>query len=149
MRRSLRRVAAGVALAGAAVAVAAGCGGESSVSLQLREQGGSGQSGTATLSSQGSKTIVAIELATPAPRPQPSHIRRGTCKEPSLEPAFGLSNVEHRKSETTIDASLEELSSEGNYHVDVSKSVAEIESVVACGEIPEPAPTGGGYGGGY
>jgi len=148
--KTLRRVLFGIALAIAALAVAAGCGGgERSVSLQLSEQDGSGQSGTATLSAEGSKTRVAIELSNPAAGPQPSHIHQGTCENPNPQPAFALNNVEGGKAEITVDVSLNELQGDDDYYVNVHKSAAKIETVVACADIPEGGRGGGGGGGGY
>ena len=146
-----RRLLLGVAVAVAALGLAAACGGgEDSASVQLSEQAGSGQSGTATFAAQGVKTTVTIEVSNPPAGRQPSHIHEGTCENPNPQPAFALSNVTDGKAETTVDVSLEELLSDGDYYVNVHKSLAEIETVVACGQIQEPADTGGGggYGGG-
>jgi hypothetical protein len=148
--KTLKWGSLGVAVAVAALAVAAGCGGgTNTMSVQLGEQAGSGQSGTATLSAQGSKTRVAIELSNPAAGPQPSHIHQGTCENPNPQPSFALSNVVNGRAETTVDASLDELQGDGDYYVNVHKSAAEIETVVACGDLAEGSGAGGGSGGGY
>jgi len=151
MKTPARRLLLGVAMAVAALGLAAACGGgEDSASVQLSEQGGSGQSGTATFAAQGDKMTVTIELSNPAAGRQPSHIHEGTCENPNPQPAFPLDNVEGGKAETTVDVSLEDLLSNGHYYVNVHQSEAEIETVVACGQIEEPAGAdeGGGYGGG-
>lgn len=148
-----RRFLFGVALTVTAFGLAAGCGGgeATSASVQLSQQAGSGQSGTANLVAEGDKTTVTIELSNPSASRQPSHIHEGTCESPNPQPAFPLNNVEGGKAETTVEVSLEELLGEGDYYVNVHKSEAEIETVVACGEISEPAGGNGGsgYGGGY
>jgi hypothetical protein len=148
-----RRVILGVAATVAALGVASGCGGEggsaTSAFVQLREQGGSGQSGTATLTAQGDKTTVAIELSGPAAGRQPSHVHQGTCANPNPRPAFPLTSVEEGRAETTVDVSLDELQGDKDYYVNVHKSDAEIETVVACGNLLESGGGQGGYGGGY
>jgi len=132
----------------ALAAAAAGCGGggASSISVQLSEQGGSGQSGKATFTSRESSTRVVIELSNPPAVPQPSHIHQGSCENPNPQPAFPLDNVEGGAAETVVNASLEELQDGANYYVNVHESEAEVETVVACGDIA--ASEGGGYGGG-
>jgi hypothetical protein len=148
--KNLIRLLLGVAVVVAALGLAAACGGgEDSASVRLSEQGGSGQSGTATFAAQGDTTTVTIELSNPAAGLQPSHIHEGTCENPNPQPAFPLDNVEGGKAETTVDVPLEELLSDGNYYVNVHESVAEIETVVACGQIQEPAGADEGGGGGY
>jgi len=151
-----RRVVLSFLVAVAALALAAGCGGSSasSTSVELSEQGGSGQSGRATLTSQGGTTRVVVELSNPPPSSQPSHIHQGTCENPDPQPAFPLNNVEGGTAETALNASLEELQDGADYYVNVHKSEAEIESVVACGDIAasgagEDEGGGGRYGGGY
>ena len=150
-----RRVVLGVVVAVAALGLVTGCGGiaASPTSVPLGEQGGSGQSGTATFTSQGSSTTVVIELSNPPAGPQPSHIHRGTCENPNPQPAFPLDDVEGGIAETTVKASLEELQGDEDYYVNVHKSEAEIEAVVACGNLPDSGRSedergGGGYGGG-
>jgi len=149
-----RRVVLGVALAVAALGLTTGCGGgaASPTSVELGEQGASGQSGTATFTSEGSTTRVVVELSNPPVVPQPSHIHQGTCENPNPQPAFPLNNAEGGAAETTLNASLEELQNGADYYVNVHESEAEIESVVACGDIaPGDAADkrgGGGYGGG-
>jgi len=152
--RIARRVALGIVVAIAALALAAGCGGgaASSISVELSEQGGSGQSGRATFTSRESSTRVVIELSNPPAVPQPSHIHQGTCEDPNPQPAFPLNNVEGGAAESTVSASLAALLGDEDYYVNVHESEAEIESVVACGDIAasdgEDKRGGGGYGGG-
>ena len=137
-----------VAVTVAAIGLTAACGGEESVSLRLSSQSDSGLSGKATLTPEGSETTVTVELSGAPAGPQPSHIHEGTCENPNPAPAFALENVEDGRAETTVGVSLEELLS-GDYYVNVHKSDAEIETVVACGLIQEaPDADGGGYGGG-
>ena len=149
-----RRVALGIVVAGAALGLAAGCGAgsASSTSVLLAEQGGSGQSGRATFTSEGRSTRVVVELSNPPAGPQPSHIHQGTCENPNPQPAFPLNNVEGGTAETMVNASLEELQDGADYYVNVHESEAEIESVVACGDIAASDGAdkrgGGRYGGG-
>jgi hypothetical protein len=148
-------ILAGTAVAVVAMIVAAGCGGDaaSSASVKLREQGGSGQTGTAMFASDGRATTVVVELSNPPALPQPSHIHMGTCESPNPQPAFPLDHVVGGRAETTIGASLEELQGGESFYVNVHESEAEIETVVACGDIDATGATldeggGRGYGGG-
>lgn len=150
--RFSRRVVLGAVMAVTALALAAGCGGNSasSISVQLSEQAGSGQSGTASFTSRESSTSVVIELSNPPAVPQPSHIHRGTCANPDPQPAFPLSDVEGGSAESLVVVSLEELRDGADYYVNVHESSAEIETVVACGDIAVSGggdSGGGGYGG--
>ena len=154
MSRSIGRVAV-LALATLALAAcggdeggqepagAEGAGGDRAVSIEISEQNGSGQSGTATLSPVGTdKTTVVVQLGGPAPAdPQPAHIHPGTCEELDATPKYPLKDLMDGRSETTVEASLEDLQSE-EFALNVHKSAAEIQTYVACGNL-----TGGGGGG--
>jgi hypothetical protein len=117
----------------------AGCGGgddEAGVTVDLGTQNDSGQSGTATLTADGEKTMVTIDLSNPPGDAQPAHIHAGTCAELNPQPEFPLANVVDGKSETTVDAPLSALEGE-DYAINVHKSEADVETYVACGDIPK------------
>jgi hypothetical protein len=124
----------------AALTLAAGCGGDDSgsgeLTVDLAAQNDSGQSGTATFSEEGDKTKVVIDLSNPPADPQPAHIHTGTCAELNPTPEYPLANVEDGASETTVDVPLSDLQAE-DYAVNVHKSEAEVETYVACGDIPK------------
>lgn len=149
MRKTLWLFAA---LALAATMALAGCGGEEEeaagggeVTVELGEQNDSGQSGTATLTVAGEgMTKVVIELSNPPAEPQPVHIHPGSCADLNPQPDYPLANVEGGGSETTVQASLEELKDKA-YAINIHKSEAEVETYVACGDI---GGTGGGEEGG-
>ncbi len=128
----------------AVLVVAAGCGGDDgagsdaaeAVEVELSEQNDSGQSGTATLEPAGEgMTRVTLELSNPPDNPQPVHVHAGTCDELG-EVIHPLTNLEDGMSETTVEASLEELQG-GEFAINAHESEENIETYVACGNIPE------------
>ena len=83
-----------------------------------------------------------MQLGGPAPAdPQPAHIHPGTCEDLDATPKYPLKDLMDGRSETTVEASLEDLQSE-EFALNVHKSAAEIQTYVACGNL-----TGGGGGG--
>ena len=84
------------------------------VTVTLKPQNNSGESGTATLSDEGGKTKVVVSVTgQPAGTPQPMHIHKGTCDKLDPKPAYPLSPVVGGKSETTVNASLDDLTRMG------------------------------------
>jgi hypothetical protein len=134
---SILTVVLAVALGAFAVA---GCGGddeagEDEVTVQLNEFESSGQTGTATLTAEGEQTQVSIEIdEEPVSESQPAHIHEGTCDELNPAPAFGLPNVIDGTSETTVDASLDTLTS-GTYAINLHMSADDLETYTSCGNI--------------
>jgi hypothetical protein len=134
---SILTVVLAVALGAFAVA---GCGGddeagEDEVTVQLNEFESSGQTGTATLTAEGEQTQVSIELDDePVSASQPAHIHEGTCDNLTAEPAFGLPNVVDGSSETTVDVSLETLTSSA-YAVNLHMSDDDLATYTSCGNI--------------
>jgi hypothetical protein len=147
-----------LALAVLAVALIAGCGsngdsGSSETTVDLSAQNGSHESGTATLTAEGDKTKVVISLDHAPMSAQPAHIHKGSCADLDPNPAYGLENVVDGKSTTEVDEPLDELRNE-DYAINVHKSVAELKTYVACGDIGSGSGSGsdtgtetdGGYG---
>jgi hypothetical protein len=126
--------------------------GGDAVTVDLAEQNRSGQSGTATLTAAGGRTTkVVIELDEGRADPQPAHIHAGSCANLDPQPKYPLAGVVDGRSETTVQASLEELTG-GGAAINVHKSEAEVQSYIACGDIgeaddaAEPASTEPDYG---
>jgi hypothetical protein len=121
------------------------------VMVQLAEVSGSGESGTATLTAMGDQTRVVLEMRNTTTDSQPAHIHEGSCG-PSLNPAplHGLLNVMQGRSETVVNRPLSELTA-GGLAINIHESDAELETYVACGNLPggtdarAPASGGDGY----
>ncbi len=145
----------------AVLMLVAGCGsskskssssGAGTMTLDLSQQNGSGESGNATLTQVGDKTKVVIALqsasATAISQPQPAHIHKGSCAKLDPTPQYALTNVRGGKSTTTVNVKLDDLR-KGSYAINVHKSMADLKTYVACGDIgngkPSPASGGGGY----
>ena len=119
---------AGLMLAPAALAAS------HTLSIALHEQNQSGESGKAELIAKGEKTEVILHLEHSGMLPQPAHIHEGTCGNLNPKPAFVLKPVEHGKSVTLIDTSVEKLLA-GKFAINVHKSAKDIQDFVACGDI--------------
>lgn len=106
-----------------------------SVTVPLSTLNGSNQAGEAVLTEVDGQVQVAINLeGAPAGIPQPAHIHIGSC-DTIGDPVYSLSAVEDGTSKTTLTASLGALKLGGPLAIDVRKSVADIGTDVACGEI--------------
>lgn len=104
-----------------------------SATVKLSPQNNSGESGTATLTKQGDKQTKVVLSVTGASGSQPVHIHKGTCAQLDPKPAFPLSPVTDGKSETVVDASLDDLAK--GYAINGHKSPQEIKTYVFCGDI--------------
>jgi hypothetical protein len=106
------------------------------VMVELAELNGSGESGTATLTATGDQTRVVLELRNPTTDSQPAHIHEGSCG-PGLnpEPLHGLLNAMEGQSETVVNRPLSELTA-GGLAINVHESDAELDTYVACGNLP-------------
>ena len=103
------------------------------VTVPLAPQSGSGESGTATLTKDGAKTKVMLSVPN-AQGTQPTHIHKGTCANLDPKPAYPLSPVTNGKSETVVNASLDDLQT-GGYAINGHKSAQELTTYVFCGDI--------------
>jgi hypothetical protein len=106
-----------------------------STTVNLTPQSNSAESGTATLTKAGDKkTKVELSLSgQPSGASQPVHIHKGTCEKLDPTPAIPLAPVVNGKSETVINASLEDL--EHGYAINGHKSAQDIKTYVFCGNI--------------
>ncbi len=123
-----------------AVVLLAGCKsmmrGSSSMDARLSPQNNSGESGTATLTKQSdtqTKVVLAVTGA-PAGVSQPVHIHKGSCAKLDPKPAYPLSPLVNGKSETVVNASLDELT-KGAYAINGHKSAQEVSTYVFCGNV--------------
>lgn len=88
----------------------------------------------------GEQVRVTIQLEG-AEETLPADIREGTCEDLGTEPAHELSEVEAGRSETLLDASMDELRTTP-YAIVVGADHGGREPYVACGELVGDA-TGG------
>ena len=105
-----------------------------SASVKLSPQGDSKESGTATLTKQGDKQTKVVLSVTGGSGSQPTHIHKGTCAQLDPKPTFPLSPVVNGKSETVVNASLDDLA-KGGYAINGHKSAEDIKTYVFCGDI--------------
>jgi hypothetical protein len=132
----------------------AGCGGDSGggggaaggglegseAAVEMKGVNESNEFGTGSLfGEEDGKTRVLLDTEGPFDREfqQPAAIYKGTCPKPTGEPAYELTILTDGFSESTIDATLEELQS-GGYIIVVHKSPTD-DTVTQCGAV-EPAP---------
>ena len=101
--------------------------------VKLDAQNNSGESGTATLTPAGDSTNVVLDVKG-AEGTQPTHIHKGTCATLDPKPSFPLSPVVNGKSETTVKASMKDLTS-GGYAINGHKSAQDLKTYVFCGDI--------------
>ncbi|HEY3067169.1 MAG TPA: hypothetical protein VGL09_15355 [Methylomirabilota bacterium] len=122
------------------IVVLAGCksggGGGGPIEARLSPQSNSGETGTATLTKQGdTQTKVVLSVAgAPSGSSQPVHIHKGTCASLDPKPAFPLSPLVNGKSETVVNASMDELT-KGGYAINGHKSAQEVSTYVFCGNL--------------
>ena len=102
--------------------------------IDLSSQNDSGESGTATITEEEGKAKVVLSLSGSLAAPQPAHIHTGSCadlggvKYPLTSPVSGVS-------ETMLDVSANDILSQLPLAINVHKSVEEISTYVACGDI--------------
>jgi hypothetical protein len=124
-------VAAGLLAVAAIAPVAAQ---DDELTIDLEEINGSGVSGTATLTGEDGTTMVDIQLeGTPEGGVHPVHIHAGTCDDLG-DVVFPLEDVEEGMSQSTVEASLDEILA-ADHAINVHLSVDEMDVYVACGDI--------------
>jgi hypothetical protein len=106
-----------------------------SSTVTLSPSGGSSESGTATLTKDGAKTKVVLDVKG-ADGTQPAHIHKGTCANLDPKPTYPLAPVTGGKSETVVNASLDDLQ-KGGYAINGHKSTQDLKTYVFCGEIKQ------------
>jgi len=129
---------------GLVVFALAGCGSDDDdeasgdeVTVELSEVDGSVQTGTATLTSEGEMTLVSIQIdGDPVSESQPAHIHEGSCgDELNPEPLYGLPNVADGSSEASVEASVDTLTGDDDYAINLHMSDDDLETYTSCGNI--------------
>lgn len=107
------------------------------LTFALAAQSNSGQSGTATISDNNGKAQVTITLfaATESTTSQPAHIHTGSCPTPGGV-TYPLAAVSNGSSQTMLEVSVSQLLSELPLAINVHASETQINTYVACGDIP-------------
>ena len=106
-----------------------------SVTVDLGPGRDASQPGTAVLTEQGDQTMVTIDIAPGAAGvPQPVHIHAGTCDTLGAV-EYPLTNIVDGTSTTMVDVALADLLT-GGFAINAHMSQAEINTYVACGNIP-------------
>jgi hypothetical protein len=112
----------------------AGGGGGDEIALRLFERGDSGIDALAVLSGDAGQTTVAV-AARGATGGEVIVVHEGTCDDASELPAFLLEDLDASgRSETTIDASLAELTT-APHSIAIHRGAEDYGDVVACGDI--------------
>jgi hypothetical protein len=106
--------------------------------LQFEAKSDSGITGGAILTDLGDgETAVTIGVvAIGFADPMPAHIYEGTCDDVEEAAKFPLTDVAVGSSNTVIDAEIEELTATP-HALDIHKSAAEDDIVVACADITQ------------
>jgi hypothetical protein len=105
----------------------------SGLTVPLKPQNGSGESGAATLRDTPKGLVVTIHLKN-AKGPQPAHIHAGSCAKLDPKPKYPLHNVVNGMSVTTVPG-VTIASLVGKTAINVHKSLTDIPTYVACGDI--------------
>lgn len=145
-RRGLRRVSFLAALAIALLAMASftatGALAQDDVVVPINELNDSGVSGDASLTDNGDGSTTVDILVDGATGGHPAHIHTGTCATLG-DVVYPLTDVDASgESVTIIEVSLAELLASGPYAINIHLSADEIETYVACGDIPVEAVGG-------
>jgi hypothetical protein len=112
----------------------AGGGGGDEIALRLFERGDSGIDALVVLSGDAGQTTVAV-AARGATGGEVIVVHEGTCDDASELPAFLLEDLDASgRSETTIDASLAELTT-APHSIAIHRGAEDYGDVVACGDI--------------
>ncbi len=116
-----------------------------SVTVPIAAQNGSNQTGVAVLTpTSDGKTKVDIALkGEPDGAVEPAHIHKGPCKTLTPKPSYALTAIAGGKSSTVVDVPLSQLQA-GTMAINVHESATQIQTYVACGDIP---PASGGPSG--
>ena len=113
-----------------------GEGGHKAAHAHLQALGGSGVTGKAELHAMDDGTThVVIHLeGDEQGESRPAHLHEGTLDEYDPKPKYPLENVENGTSESTVDASLEEILAE-DFVVAVHESEENVSNIVAAGKV--------------
>lgn len=112
--------------------------GKAPLTVPLKPQNASGESGTATLTDTPAGLKVVISLKGAPAAPQPVHIHMGSCAKLNPTPKYPLQNVVAGKS-TTVVKGIKIAQLVGKTAINVHKSLTDIPTYVACGDIASSA----------
>lgn len=106
------------------------------LTVNLAAQNRSGQNGTATLTEENGKVMVTMSLTgtSSTASAQPAHIHAGKCPDVG-EVVNALTSLVNGKSTTTLNTTLSALKAKAPLAINVHKSVSEISTYTACGDI--------------
>lgn len=105
------------------------------LTVVLSEESDSGESGVVTITEIDGQLVVSLATVGYAEGvEQPAHIHEGVCPDVGAV-VYPLTNVVDGMSETTIDATLEDLESQLPLAINVHKSVPEASVYTSCGNI--------------
>jgi len=107
------------------------------MTVVLTEQNNSKQNGVATILEVNGKVMVSIAVASGAADiSQPAHIHVGACPAPGAV-KYSLTNVVGGVSQTTLDMSMNTLTSQLPLAINIHKSTPQISTYVACGDLKQ------------
>jgi Cu/Zn superoxide dismutase len=112
--------------------------GKAPLTVPLKPENASGESGTATLTDTPAGLRVVISLKGAPAAAQPAHIHMGSCANLNPTPKYPLSNVVAGKS-TTVVKGIKIAQLVGKTAINVHKSLTDIPTYVACGDIASSA----------
>ncbi|MDP3992290.1 MAG: hypothetical protein Q8P79_02160 [Nanoarchaeota archaeon] len=108
---------------------------EKEITVGLAEENDSNQSGTATLVESGGQVTVTLNITGFVEGiSQPAHIHNGSCPDVGAV-KYPLSSVLNGISETTINATFDQLEDELPLAINVHKSAGESSVYVSCGDL--------------
>ena len=107
-----------------------------SLVVDLLEENKSGQSGVAVLEEIDGQTVVSLSMTgNPASTvSQPAHLHVGGCPATGAV-KYPLTNVVDGVSETTLDVTLDQITTELPLAINVYKSASQPSVYTACGEL--------------
>jgi hypothetical protein len=116
-------------------AIPSGLNAATAKTVQLTPQNNGGVSGLAVVADLGNgQTFVAIAVSAAPGTSYPATINSGSCPMPDPAPKWTLTNVASGISQSTVAASFADVASGTNALV-LEKSAAEMQTLVACGDI--------------
>jgi len=101
---------------------------------QFAPENNSGEAGKATITSMGKGIEVLVKLTGAPATEQPIHIHKGTCAKFDPKPAYMLSSVTNGSSKTALKIPAS-LFTQGDYVINVHKSVKEVATYVSCADL--------------
>jgi hypothetical protein len=103
--------------------------------IAIGQQNSSGQTGHASLKQVGHDMQVTLTIDHAPKTAEPAHIHKGTCANLDPTPAYPLKDVKDGKSVSTVHNFTFGMIKKGHYAINVHKSVADLKTYVACGDL--------------